>query len=129
MICRFKKNENGIAESILEWNWLLSAQSAEGGGRQYQVSHHQYADGDFVKKNCIIAKVKLTYVAKNKKTPAKKYNDSNEIYYDVKAQTSGRIFYLFNDGDEISENSAVAIIGDEADTREDVMKWYQQISK
>lgn len=94
VICRFKKNENGIAESILDWNWLLSAQSAEGGGRQYQFSHHQYVDGDFVKKNCIIAKVKLTYAVKNKKTPAKKYNDSNEIYYDVKAQTSGRIFYL-----------------------------------
>lgn len=69
-----------------------------------------YKDSEIVKENEKIVKVK-------------KMGDG----WILKTDTSGRIFYLVDEGEKFKEGMPVAIIANMEDTREDAMKWYESV--
>lgn len=85
-------------------------------GAKYKI-HNIFRDGDIVKKDTHIAKIQQVY--------------GEEVIRDnislVKANASGRIFFLKKNNEYVKDNDIVAIIGVESDTRADVMEWYKKI--
>ena len=49
--------------------------------------------------------------------------------FKMKAKSTGRIFYLVKNGDQIKRNDALAILSDPLDECEDIMQWYHNKSK
>ena len=49
--------------------------------------------------------------------------------YKMKTKSTGKIFYLVKDGDQIKRNDALAILSDPLDECEDIMQWYHNKSK
>ncbi len=70
-----------------------------------------YRDGEIVKENEEIAAVVINI----------------GIRTSLKTDTSGRIFYLVDEGEKFKEGMPVAIIANMEDTREDAMKWYESV--
>ena len=73
-----------------------------------------FSDGDIVKKEEIICTATVEY--------------DSQIKASAKATCDGHVFYLLKSGDKINlnEKTPVAIIGDLADTRAEVMEWYKR---
>lgn len=65
------------------------------------------SDGSYITKNQVIATIEIGTTKK-----------------EIKAPRDGKVFYLKND-ESLKGSEAFAIIGDENDTREDVMAWYK----
>ena len=49
--------------------------------------------------------------------------------FKMKTKSTGKIFYLVKDGDQIKRNDALAILSDPLDECEDIMQWYHNKSK
>lgn len=96
-------------------------------------------NGEFIEQNQKIAKIKVKI--KSVITPlysslatisgilAKTaiFNEAENEEFMIKAEMSGRLFWLKDSSSKFEYGSDIALIGDISDTKEDVMKWYEKM--
>lgn len=109
-----KTQDDKYRSHVFGGGWGLESVDSTNGQYRWEIQMLS-KDGDLVVKGSPIAE--LTQY-KGKATV--KY----EANYIIKAPQAGRIFYLEKDAANIKENTPIAIIGSEDDTRSDAVAWY-----
>lgn len=99
----FENNRSNIYQGI---GLFLAAQNAT------TRTLNSKSDGSYIKKDKVIGNIEIGTTRKK-----------------ITAPRDGRVFYLNNDWESVKGGEAFAIIGDENDTREDVMEWYKNQQK
>ena len=115
-ICKLLRKDKEQLSDIWASINMVTASIIGGGFKETYTVRHCCENTEIVKQGQRIANVAASRLGSRQP----------ELDFVIKATKAGRIFWLYETASELEYGIPIALIGDLADTKEDVMRWYEK---